>query len=277
MSNFQSTNLPLAGRRIVLTRATGQSTAFAATLRELGAEPIVCSAISIAPPDDWGPLDAALQAATAYDWVVFTSVNAVRAVFERLAALGIPAERLTQGRVAAIGKATARVVREAGIAPDFVPSSSVAETILAEIGPVAGRTICLPQADIARPTLAEGLAAQGALVSAAIAYRTVPDPQAAELAALLQAGNIDAVTFTSSSTVRYTLAALQSTGLDLATAQALLSETALASIGPITSQTAREHGLHVAIEAREYDLAGLTAGLIEYFQAETSNEGRSNE
>ncbi len=267
MNNVRSTNLPLAGRRIVLTRATGQSSQFAETLRGLGAEPIVCSAISIAPPDDWGPLDAALQVAAPYDWVVFTSVNAVRAVFERLAALGIPAERLTQGRVAAIGKATARVLREAGIAPDFVPSSSVAETILAELGPVAGRTICLPQADIARPTLAEGLAAQGALVSAAVAYRTVPDPQAAELAALLQAGNIDAVTFTSSSTVRYTLDALQSTGLDLATASALLGQTAIASIGPITSQTARDHGLHVAIEAREYDLAGLTAGLIEYFSS----------
>jgi uroporphyrinogen-III synthase len=270
MTNPPPIDLPLAGRRIVLTRATGQSSQFAETLRGLGAEPIVCSAISIVPPADWGPLDALLDAlAHAADrqrWLIFTSVNAVRAVFERLAALHLPAERVTQGQVAAIGKATARVLREAGIEPDFVPSSSVAETILAEIGDVAGRTIFLPQADIARPTLAEGLAAQGALVQAAVAYRTVPDPQAAELAALLRGKNIDAVTFTSSSTVRYTLEALQSTGLDLAAARDLLGQTAIASIGPITSQTAREHGLQVAIEAREHDMAGLTAGLIAYFR-----------
>lgn len=260
---------PLAGRRIVLTRAQGQTNELAEALRTLGAEPLVCSAIKIEPPADWIALDQALRELAQtrrYRWVIFTSVNAVQAVLGRLAQLNLTATDLGGWSVAAIGKATARVLRAAGIEPNFVPSSSVAEAIVAELDPVADQHILLPQADIARPTLRDGLAARGAIVNAVVAYRTTPDPQATELATLLHADGVAAVTFTSSSTVRYTLEALQSTGLDPADATKLLNQCVLASIGPITSATARQLGLHISLEANPHDHGGLVAALVAYFQ-----------
>jgi len=261
--NDTATNLPLFGQRIVLTRTTAQADGFAERLRALGVEPIECAAIRVVPPDDWQPLDAALRAAT-YSWIVFTSANAVRMVQERLATLD---RALPDGvKIVAVGNATARALRAVSIEPTWMPMVSTAEGLLADIGDVADQRILLPQADIARPILRDGLTARGALVDAVIAYRTLPDPQAAELAPLLRAGTVDAVTFTSSSTVRYTLEALRSTGLDHAQATRLLNSTVLASIGPITSRTARECGLQVVVEARQYDTDGLIAALVNYFQ-----------
>ena len=260
--NDTATNLPLFGQRIVLTRATAQADGFAERLRTLGAEPIECAAIRVVPPDDWQPLDTALRAAK-YSWIVFTSANAVRMVQERLATLDLA---LPDGvRIAAVGQATARVLREVGIEPTFIPTTSTAEGLLADIGDVADQRILLPQADIARPILRDGLQTRGATVDAVIAYRTVSDPRAAELAPLLRAGAVDAITFTSSSTVSYTLAALRSTGIDHADAANLLNTTIIASIGPITSRTARDAGLSVAVEAKTHDTDGLIAALVDYF------------
>jgi uroporphyrinogen-III synthase len=264
MNDQTPTNQPLHGRRIALTRAGGQSGGFAAHLSALGAEPLVCSAIRIAPPDDWAPFDRALARLADFDWLVLTSANSVTSTLGRMGALGIDPAAIGALKVAAIGAATARALREAGIEPDLIPSSSVAESLLESIGAVAGQRILLPQADIARPLLREGLAAGGAEVWAVVAYRTLPDPQAAELAALLGAGRVDAVTFTSSSTVRYTVEALLGAGV--ADPAALLNTSVIASIGPVTSQTARELGLRVGLEAAEHTTDGLINALIIYFQ-----------
>ncbi|HYF63750.1 MAG TPA: uroporphyrinogen-III synthase, partial [Herpetosiphonaceae bacterium] len=255
---------PLRGRRIALTRSGGQSGGFAARLSALGAEPLVCSAIRIAPPDDWAPFDRALAGLADFDWLVLTSANSVTSTLGRLAAAGLEPAALAGPKVAAIGAATARALREAGIEPDLIPPSGVAESLLDALGAVAGQRILLPQADIARPVLRDGLAAGGADVCAIVAYKTLPDPQAAELATLLAAGRVDAVTFTSSSTVRYTVEALLGAGS--ADPAALLNTTAVASIGPITSQTARDLGLRVDLEAAEHTTDGLIAALVEYFQ-----------
>jgi uroporphyrinogen-III synthase len=264
MNDQTPTNQPLHGRRIALTRAGGQSGGFAARLSALGAEPVVCSAIRIAPPDDWAPFDRGLAGLADFDWLVLTSANSVTSTMGRMDALGVDLAALAGLKVAAIGAATARALREAGIEPDLIPASSVAESLLESMGAVAGQRILLPQADIARPLLREGLAAGGAEVCAVVAYKTLPDPQAAELAALLDAGRVDAVTFTSSSTVRYSVEALLGAGV--ADPAALLNTTVIASIGPVTSQTARELGLRVGLEAAEHTTDGLIAALIIYFQ-----------
>jgi len=146
-----------------------------------------------------------------------------------------------------------------------MPSAYVAESILAEIGDLTGKRILLPRADIARATLAVGLRARGATVDEIAAYRTVPGPGARALADALRANTLDAITFTSSSTVRYLLDGLEQAGIDRAAARTLLNATAVVCIGPITAATASEQGLHVDAVAQEYTTEGVVAALIAWF------------
>jgi uroporphyrinogen-III synthase len=246
-------NGPLQGKRIAVTRAEEQSMGLILRLRALGAEPIACPAIAIIPPSDFAPLDAAIRRLSEYDWLIVTSANGARALIERMAALGKDTAPLERLRIGAIGPATAEALAAHGLKASFVPATYVAEAILAEIG------------DIARETLAVGLRAKGAVVDEVAAYRTVPGPGARQLAELLRARAIDAITFTSSSTVRYLLDGLEATGLDRPAARALLAAAAVICIGPITAATAREEGLRVDAVAREYTVAGLVEALVEWF------------
>jgi len=256
---------PLEGKRIVVTRPEAQAGELVARLAELGAEPIVCPAIAIAALDDYSALDAAIARLDQYDWLLVTSANGVRALLGRMADLGQGIAPLHAMRIGAIGPATAQALAKHGLHASFVPSAYVAESILDEIGAVAGQRILLPRADIAREALAIGLREQGALVDEIAAYHTVPGPGAPELVARLGEHAIDAVTFTSSSTVRYLLDGLESTGLERAAAQALLEQTAIVCIGPITAATARAEGLRVDSVAHEYTGAGLVDALVEWF------------
>jgi uroporphyrinogen-III synthase len=257
---------PLQGKRIVVTRPEAQAGGLAARLRELGAEPIACPAIAIAPPADYAPLDAAIARLEAYDRLIVTSANGVRALLGRMAELGRDIAPLRRLAIGAIGPATARALEEHGLQAGFVPTAYVAEAILDEIGDVAGQRILLPRADIAREALAVGLGAKGAFVDEIAAYRTVPGAGARELVAQLQRHEIDAITFTSSSTVRYLLDGLEAAGLERATARDLLQRSAIACIGPITAATARAEGLRVDAEAREYTGDGLAAALVDWFR-----------
>lgn len=256
---------PLQGRRIVVTRAREQSDTLIERLRALGAEPIPCPAIAIAPPPDFAPLDAAIARLHEYDWLIVTSANGVRALVERMTALGRDPSMPAGLAIGAIGPATAQELAKHGLEARFVPTAYVAEAILAEIGDVAGRRILLPRADIAREALAAGLRERGAVVDEIAAYRTVPGPGAPELAGRLRAQAIDAITFTSSSTVRYLLDGLEAAGLDRADARGLLTGAAVVCIGPITAGTAREEGLRVDAVAREYTAEGLVEALVEWF------------
>lgn len=260
-------NQLLQGRAIVVTRPAGQADGLVAQLRAHGAEPIICPAIAIAPPSDYAALDAALARLPSYDWLIFTSANGVRALLDRLAALGHDSAALASLRIGAIGPATAAALAARGLRADFVPSAYVAESILDEIEDVAGKRILLPRADIARDALAAGLRARGATVDALAAYRTVPGDGAPALAERLRAGRIDAVTFTSSSTVRYLLDGLDAAGVAPPEARALLNAAAIICIGPITAATAAESGLRVDAVAREYTAEGLVAMLVEWFAA----------
>jgi uroporphyrinogen-III synthase len=256
---------PLHGKRIVVTRPDDQSGGLLARLRALGAEPIACPAIAITPPRDFSALDAAITRLAEYDWLIVTSVNGVRALLDRMAALGHTSQALAQLRIGAIGPATAEELAAHGLRASFVPSAYVAEAILAEIADVAGTRILLPRADIARDTLAIGLRERGASVDALAAYRTVPGPGARALAEPLRARTIDALTFTSSSTVRYLLDGLATAGLARSQARALLNAAAIICIGPVTAATATEAGLRVDMIAQEYTTAGLVAALVTWF------------
>ncbi len=234
----------LEGRRIVITRPAEKGRRLADRLRALGAEPIEFPTVRIEPAEP-GPLDAALRALSAFDWIVFTSAAGVEAVAERLAAAGKDARELGRRKVAAIGPVTAQALRERGIEPALVPGEYVAEAVLAALGDVRGKSFLLPRADIAREALPAGLKAKGAVVTEVTAYRTVgaggPPPDLS---------GADAVTFTSSSTVRHFVAS-----------GAAVGRAKVVCIGPVTAATARELGLTVDAVADDYTEDGLIQAL----------------
>jgi uroporphyrinogen-III synthase len=235
----------LQGRRIVITRPAEKARRLAERLRSLGAVPIEFPTVRIEPAEA-GPLDAALRALDSFDWIVFTSANGVDAVFARLAAAGKDARDVRGRKVAAIGPVTARALKEHDVTPSLVPKEYVAEAILESLGEVRGKRFLLPRADIAREALAVGLKQRGAVVTEVAAYRTVgvsgPPPDLS---------GADAVTFTSSSTVRHFLAS----GAAVGTAKVVC-------IGPVTAATARELGLTVDAVADEYTEDGLIQALV---------------
>ncbi len=266
--------LPLEGKRVVVTRAREQAGDLVARLRTLGATPIECPAISIASLADSARLDQALNRLDAYDWVIFTSANGVRMVVDRMAALGMGATLLRSRKIGAIGPATRAALEDLGCEVSFVPDTYVAEAIVEQIGDVAGQRVLLPRADIAREALAVGLMEKGALVDEVAAYRTVHGAGPGVLADLLRAGRVDAITFTSSSTVRYTIEGLCDAGLSREEAVALLGGAAIACIGPITAGTASECGLGVAAVAEEYTSDGLVDALVKLFDAGPRGTGK---
>lgn len=270
--------LPLAGRRIAITRPREQADALAQRLEALGARVTLLAAIRIAPIEDHAPLDAAIARLGSYDWLVFTSVNGVAAFTERLAATGHTWDERGLAQVAAIGPATAAALERADVPVALMPDEYVAEGILDGLGMVAGQRLLLARADIARRTLAEGLRLRGAEVDEVAAYRTIPQPVAPELIERIvgdEGGErVDAITFTSSSTALGLLQGLAATGRDPAEA---LRGVALAAIGPITAATLREHGLEPAVVAREYTIPGLTTALVAYFSGQSAPDDAASQ
>ncbi|MCL4370418.1 MAG: uroporphyrinogen-III C-methyltransferase [Chloroflexi bacterium] len=253
-------NRPLFGKRVLVTRSREQAGSLSALLREYGADPVEVPVLQILPPESYEPLDGAIARLRSYDWVVFTSANGVKALMERLETLGLDVRALADARLAAIGPATAQELRNYHLKVDLVPSEYVAEEVAAALlsTGVAGSRILLPRADLARDLLAVELERARALVDDVVAYRTVP--AAGDLTRLreqLSAGEIDVVTFASSSTVRYLVAGLGEGAVSL------LSRPLIACIGPITADTARESGLRVDVVAPEHTMPGLVKALAE--------------
>jgi uroporphyrinogen-III synthase len=223
--------------------------------------PIVFPTIKIAPLEDASLLDEAIRHLDQYHWIIFTSVNGVKAFWDRLDVVGAglaPARFGHTQHIAAIGPATAQVLAAHGVTVTLIPDKYIAEAIVENIGNVQGQRILLPRADIAREALAIELQKRGALVDEIAAYRTLPAvPDPVGLAELQR--DIDVITFTSSSTVRNFIALV---GRD-----SFPPSTLIACIGPITASTARELGLRVDIMASEYTMTGLVAALTDYFSA----------
>jgi len=279
------TDMPLRGRRVLVTRPAHQAAGFMAELRSLGAEPISFPTIAIQPAADTRPLDEAIrrignwpgqhlkpsqldyqestsslrspraQRQPPYDWLVLTSVNGVTAFWDRLESAGLDSRCLASLRIAAIGPATAAALRQRSITPDLVPAEYTAEGVLDAFdraGPVSGQRFLLARADIARKTLAEGLQQRGAQVDEIAAYRTMP----------VQHGPLpppaDIVTFTSSSTVQGYVNCLAGRS-----PAEILQDSQVICIGPITAATARELGLPVTAVAEKFTIGGVLETLRE--------------
>jgi uroporphyrinogen III methyltransferase/synthase len=257
---------PLFGLQVLVTRPREKAAQTAAQLRDLGAEPVIFPTIAIRPPESWKPLDTALEDLPSTDWVVFTSTNGVRFFWQRLREIGRDARALAGTRLAAIGPVTGRELAKHGLQADLIPDEYVAEALLDHIGPVDGKRILLPRADIARPLLTDGLRAAGAEVNEVTAYRTVPaaSEDVEQIRRMLTKGEIDVLTFTSSSTVRNFVASLRPL-------PDLPQGITVACIGPITAQTAEESGLPVHVSAREHTIEGLLSALVEHVAGKTNN------
>jgi uroporphyrinogen III methyltransferase/synthase len=244
---------PLYGRKVVVTRARAQASELAATLRGLGAAVIELPAIRIEARIDSEPVRRAVRAIGDYELICLTSPNGVRLLFEALAAAGRDARALAGATVAAIGPGTARALAERGVAADVVPERFVAEALVEALGSVevSGRRVLVARAAEARDVLPDALRERGARVDDVALYETVreePDPAAVEAAA-----EADYITFTSSSTVRNLVDAL---------GDRFPGRARIVSIGPITSEAAREAGLTVDFEAERHDVDGLLAALL---------------
>ena len=258
---------PLFGKRVLLTRPRGQGERTAALLRERGAEPVVLPTIAIHPPADPARLDAAVRdlRAGAYTLVAFTSANGVERTWEAIVAVGADARAFGAARLAAIGPATARALEGHGLRPDVLAKEFVgeglAEAILAAVpaaGDVRPRAL-LARAAKARDALPEALRAGGWDVDVVAAYETrAPGPEVGErLAEALEGPGVDAVVFTSSSTVDNLCDLVGDRAAEL------LARVRVASIGPVTSATAAKRGLRVDVTAAEYTLPGLVRALEE--------------
>jgi uroporphyrinogen-III synthase len=248
-----NTARPLAGKRILVTRARHQAGRLAEALEGQGAEVLRLPTIEIIPPETYAHLDAALEAIGGFDWLIVTSANGAAALAERLQVLSIPAHRLRHLQVAAIGPATAAALGRIGLKVSAMPDEYVAEAVVAMLKErVAGLHVLLARAAVARDVIPEQLRACGADIHVVEAYRTViPADSIGLVRALLGERLPDAVTFTSSSTVNNFFALLAAAKMELPKGLRAVS------IGPVTTRTLRQHHWEPAREAVNYDIAGV--------------------
>lgn len=254
---------PLAGRTIVVTRAADQAARFVTLLEAAGARVLLAPTIAIEPPASWEPLDRALAGLEGFSWVIFTSVNGVAMVDRRLRVRGPGWAAVARRRVAAIGPATAEALAEHGVQADVVPreyrAEGLVEQLRGRVGP--GDHVLLPRAAETRDVLVTGLRRLGAAVTEVPAYTTRRvAASAGRLREALAAGAVDAVTFTSSSTVR--------SFAELFTARErrqLFRGVTVASIGPVTAATAAEYGLPTGVMPRQYTIPALAQALADHF------------
>ena len=260
-------NRPLMGLSIVVTRAREQASELVERLSDLGAECLECPTIKVTPPDDYTPLDTAIQNLSTYEWLIFTSVNGVNFFFSRLYAKNKDVRALHHVHTAVIGPATAKRLFDFGLHSDIVPESYRAESIITAFAgkDIKGKKILLPRAKEARPILPLELTRMGAIVDEVTAYctRSVRD-NADFVLKRLKDKTIDMVTFTSSSTVKNFHALFPPEDL-----KSLMQGVTVASIGPITAHTARDLGFDVQIIAESYTIPGLCKAIRQHYSTKT--------
>lgn len=253
---------PLFGKKVLVTRSREQASILTGELEALGAQCMEAPAITIKPLEDFGRLDQAITDLSAYQWLIFTSVNGVEQFFNRLKTLRLDARALGGAKVAAIGTATAQALEDRGIAADIIPAEFRAEGIIIALAGMIkpGMRVLIPRAAVARDVLPEKLAEYGAAVDVVPVYTTeTGDSNGPELCEMLAGGEIDLVTFTSSSTVTNLLKLLGEQG------RKLLAAVNIACIGPITAGTCLEHGLKPAVIAEEYTITGLVESILQFY------------
>jgi len=254
----------LFGRTVVVTRARAQASELVRRLSDLGAACLESPTIKVVPPEDWSPLDAAIDNLGTYDWLVFTSVNGVSFFFERLYEKDNDVRALKDVSTAAIGPTTAKRLRDFGLKSDIIPETYRAESIVEAFKqePMNGKRVLLPRAKEARSVLPVELRKMGAIVDEIAAYQTEqPRENVDVLIRRLEEGSIDLLTFTSSSTVRNFKALLPPERFE-----SLIKGVTVAAIGPITAETARELGFKVDIMAQDYTIDGLCEAILRHYK-----------
>jgi uroporphyrinogen III methyltransferase / synthase len=242
-------------KRILITRPRAQAREFAENLRSTGFEPIFFPVIEIRPIENNIALDRALAKLECYDWIVFTSVNAVEILFERFSSLHI--EEGLGVKFAAIGPKTSEALQACGITPEFVPHEYVAESILPGLGDLQGKWVLLPRAEIARKALPEAIAQAGGIPHEIAVYKTLPVQPDPEGLMALKSG-VDWITFTSPSTVQNFVEILRQQKMD---PLELVGKPKIACIGPITERAARDEGFEISVVAEKYTTDGLINAL----------------
>ncbi len=258
---------PLFGKRVLVTRPRDQAAEFVDLLESIGAEAIESPLVRIDPPEDDAPLDEACAHLDAFDWIVFSSANAVDAFIRRLTASPLDMRALHGVRLCAVGSATAARLATLGLKVDLVPPEFRAEAVaraMASVATIAGLRVLLPRADIGRDVIADDLRNGGAVVTEVVAYRTVvveADPEGdPDIYRMLLESRLDVVTFTSASAVRHFVKIF---GLEPATD--LLRTTVVAAIGPVTADVAKQYGISVAIVPPEATIRALAQAIVKYF------------
>jgi uroporphyrinogen-III synthase len=259
---------PLAGQRVLVTRARHQAEALAGRLRRLGAGVRAVPSIAIRPPRSYQPLDHALRRIAQYDWLILTSVNGVRAMFSRLRKHGLSRRSLRHLHLAAIGPATKAEVERHALRVHVMPAEYVAESVVRSLRRrVKGKRVLLVRARVARDVLPAALRRAGAQVQVVEAYQTIVPPRSRRLLRkALRHPRPHWVTFTSSSTAR-NFALLVGAGQ----VRAALQGVRVASIGPVTSRTLRQLGVRVSAQARRFTIPGLVQAMV---AAETGGRRR---
>jgi len=244
--------------RVLVTRSREQAGTLADALLAIGAEPVYLPVIKIMPVKDCPELDGAIQELECYDWLVLTSANAVRVVFDRMGDLGI--QNLPGNlRTAVIGPSTAAVLEERGFSPDFMPGEYIAEAVVTGLGELKGRQVLLPTADIASDTLPGAIQAADGIPHVITVYHTLPaepDPEGLEA---LRIG-VDVITFTSGSTARNFYRMVEGAGIN---PLSLPGKPRIACIGPKTKAEAERIGFRVDIQPEQYTTRGLVEAITQ--------------
>ena len=252
--------MDLTEKKVVVTRRREQAGEMAALLKAKGAIPILFPTIEILPPQDWGPVDKAIETIDSYQWVVFTSANGVEFFFRRARLLGRDPKRDLEGlKICAIGPATAQALKREGVSPLVVPKRFIAEEVLEALKTqgIKGCRILIPRAEMGRDILPQGLFQEGAMADVVITYRTIMPEKAEEDKKKVLDAHI--YTFTSPSTAINFFRIMRDLPL-----QESLAKGIVASIGPITTQALQAIGVKAKVEAKEYTTAGLIRALEEF-------------
>jgi uroporphyrinogen III methyltransferase/synthase len=262
----------LFGKRILVTRPREQAADLVERLEFMGADVVEAPMIRILPPDDYGPLDEACARVSGFDWIIFSSANAVEAFVERLLAGPQDLRALSGVKLCVVGVATGERLGRYGIKVELTPSEYRAEAVLramAELGSMRGAQVLIPHADIGREVVADELRRQGAEVTEVVAYRTVAADADADggpdVYKMLLERRIDVVTFTSPSAVRNFVHLLGDEP-----AADLLRTTAVASIGPVTADAAARCNIATAIQPERYTIPAMVDAIADYFSRKSS-------
>ena len=254
-------NRPLSGHRVLVTRAGDQAPVLTAALVEIGAEPVMVSTIEITDPSSFAELDQAIAELDQVDYLILTSVNAVAAFFDRLTMQGYDARALTTLQTVVVGPKSAEALAAHGVTADLMPDDYRAEGIVVLLkDQVSGKRLLYPKAALARDLIPTELIAAGAEVIAPIAYASAAPADAAEKLQQALADKLDLLTFTASSTVQNFVDLLDAENLVVA------QQIPVASIGPLTSETARALGFNVVIEPEKSTLDDMLEAIKDYFE-----------